>query len=342
VRGFWLALSAAVLFGAAAPAAKPLLATLTPVQLAGLLYLGAALGIAPGALRGRAGRPALDRPTRARLAGIVVFGGILGPVLLLLALRSASAGSVSLLLNFELPATAVVGMALFGEGLGRRGALGVAGVVLAGAILSSHDGWPGARSATLVVAACACWGFDNNLTALIDAMTPSETTLWKTTIAGTTNLALGLALAPLAAPPAAIARALAIGALAYGASIALYVAAAQAEGAIRSQTVFAAAPFVGAVLAWAGLGEPATPAAVVAGLVFVAGVALLLSDRHAHAHVHEATAHLHSHRHDDGHHTHLHPGHPAATRHTHWHEHGPLEHSHPHGSDLHHRHGHRR
>ena len=102
--GLLSALASAVLFGAATPAAKRLLLDLTAFQLAGLLYLGAAIGIAPGALWQRGDRPPLDAMNRRRLAGAVLFGGILGPVLLLLGLRSALAGSVSLLLNFEIAA----------------------------------------------------------------------------------------------------------------------------------------------------------------------------------------------------------------------------------------------
>ena len=76
-----LALLAAALFGAATPASKWLLDALTPLQLAGLLYLGAALGVAPLALRGGAAG-ALPRDARERAAGsaaVVVFGGVLGP-----------------------------------------------------------------------------------------------------------------------------------------------------------------------------------------------------------------------------------------------------------------------
>lgn len=61
-----------------------------------------------------------DRVNRRRLAGAVLFGGILGPVLLLFGLRLASAGAVSLLLNLEMVATAVLGVVLFREHLGHR------------------------------------------------------------------------------------------------------------------------------------------------------------------------------------------------------------------------------
>jgi len=339
VYGLLLALASAVLFGAATPAAKMLLANLTALQLAGLLYLGAAIGIAPRAFWRRGHRPPLDAVNRSRLAGAVLLGGIAGPVLLLLGLRSASAGSVSLLLNFEVAATALLGVLLFGEALGTRGWFGVAGIIIAGTILSWASGWPGVVPAVLVAAACACWGLDNNFTALIDGMSPSETTLWKAGIAGTTNLLIGVTLAPIRAPASTIAAALGVGALSYGVSIALYITAAHLEGAIRAQSVFAMAPFVGAVLSWAVLHEATETAQFLAGTFFLGAIALLASDRHSHTHAHEPLGHMHSHRHDDHHHAHAHPDLPAAVRHSHWHEHDRTEHAHLHVADLHHRHG---
>src|SRR5262245_33035033 len=116
-----MALVAAALFGAATPAGKWLLGALTPQQLAGLLYLGAALGVAPALVR--AGTLAFphDRQGRRRLLGAVVFGGGLGPVLLLLGLRLASAASVALWLNLELVATVLLGVLWFRDRLGAAG-----------------------------------------------------------------------------------------------------------------------------------------------------------------------------------------------------------------------------
>jgi drug/metabolite transporter (DMT)-like permease len=332
-------LASAVLFGAATPAAKGLLGALSSFQLAGLLYVGAAIGIAPWAVLARRGRPPIDAVTRRRLAGSILFGGFGGPVLLLLGLRTMSAGSVSLLLNAELAATAVLGVVLFGETLGARAWAGIGGVATAGVALSSQSGWPGATAAAFVVAACVSWGIDNNLTALIDGMSPSETTLWKTAIAGAMNLAIGVVLEPLTAPNPTIAIALLVGALCYGLSIALYITAAHQAGAVRAQAVFAAAPFVGALLSWVVLREPIGGTQLLAAALLVGSITLLMSDRHTHAHRHEPMRHVHSHRHDDGHHEHAHAADdPQGERHSHWHEHGEAEHAHAHVADLHHRH----
>jgi drug/metabolite transporter (DMT)-like permease len=335
-----LALLAAALFGSATPASKWLLAELAPLQLAGLLYLGAALGVAPVALRGGLAWPR-DRANRLRLLGAIALGGGLGPVLLLLGLQLARAGSVALWLNLELAATAALGAACFRDPLGRRGWLGVAGAVAAGGVLSVGEGPAGVRAGLLVAGACLCWALDNHWTALVDGVGAEASTLWKGAVAGAVNLGLGVVLAPWTAPPGAVGAGLAVGALAYGASIALYIRAAHGLGATRAQLVFATAPWFGLGLAVPLLGESLTPPQLAAAALMAASAALVLRDRHAHFHRHPAHGHTHWHRHDDGHHLHGHP--PvgdARLGHSHWHEHEPLAHSHPHWPDLHHRHRH--
>jgi drug/metabolite transporter (DMT)-like permease len=342
IRAVGLALLSAALFGAATPASKALLSSLGPLQLAGLLYFGAALASAPLALRGgRLRFPGREDPrNRLRLAGAIVFGGVLGPILLLLGLRLADAASVSLWLNFELAATAVLGTVFFGEHLGRKGWAGIAAAFAGALALSSPQGFSGIGASLLVLAACACWGLDNHLTALIDGITPSESTFWKGIAAGGTNLALGFALEPSVAPANTVVSALAVGMLAYGASIVLYIRSAQSLGATRAQAIFSSAPFFGAALSAVVLGEALGITHGVAAAFFIAAIALLSLDRHDHRHIHEAMEHEHEHSHDDLHHDHRHAGLPPETKHVHRHRHEPVTHAHPHWPDLHHRHPH--
>jgi drug/metabolite transporter (DMT)-like permease len=335
-----LALLSAALFGAATPASKLLLDEIPPLRLAGLFYLGAALGAAPVALgRGRRAFPR-DAANRLRLCGAILFGGVLAPVLLLFGLRLAQAASVSVWLNFELAATAALGALVFRDPLGRRGWMGVAGVLGAGLLLGLGEGATGLRAGALVAAACLLWGLDNHWTALLDGVPAATTTLWKGAAAGATNLLLSFAVDSAPTPAAALGVALAVGALSYGASITLYVVAAQGIGATRAQIVFASAPFFGLALSATLLGEPLAAAQLGAAAAMAISLALVLGDRHAHSHSHEALSHTHWHRHDDGHHLHAHEGALPASGHTHWHDHEPLEHAHPHWPDLHHRHGH--
>jgi drug/metabolite transporter (DMT)-like permease len=160
VKPLVLALLSAALFGAATPASRALLAEVSPFQLAGLLYLGAALGVAPFAWRhGRFRLPGTDdRRNRMRLLGAVVAGGIAGPVLLLFGLRLAGAASVSLWLTLELVATALLGALFFRESLGRLGWIGVTAAIAAAAVLAGLDPQAGILACLLVGAACLCWG----------------------------------------------------------------------------------------------------------------------------------------------------------------------------------------
>jgi drug/metabolite transporter (DMT)-like permease len=335
-----IAFVAALLFGAATPASKLMLASLPLFQLAGLLYLGAAIAMLPALLlRPHVRLTRLDAANRRRLFGAVTAGGMIAPVLLLAGLRLAPAGSVSLLLNLEMAATAVLGALVFHDPLGRIGWVGAAGIVAAGTIRSGGD-WPGIVAALLVAGACLCWGLDNHFTAVIDGITPAATMFWKGAVAGCINLTIGVLIAPLTAARVEFAAALAVGALAYGVSIALYIRAAQHMGAVRAQAVFASAPFMGAVLSYGLLGEPLDRATLGAAALLAGSASLLFSGVHGHLHRHAPIEHVHSHRHDDDHHQHFHADLPAATRHLHPHRHDELVHAHPHWPDLHHRHEH--
>lgn len=341
-RALLLALLSAMLFGLATPASKMLLGSLTPFQLAGCLYLGAALAVAPFAWAGGSRRLPLpaDRRNQWRLLGAVLAGGVAGPVLMLLGLRAAQAASVSLWLNAEMAATAVLGVLVFREHLGRVGVTGVAAALLGSILLSFTDQSAGPWAGVLVVTACAFWGLDNHLTAVIDGITASQSTFWKGLIAGTTNLVIGLSLAPLATDWLTVVAALFVGMWAYGASIVLYISSAQSLGATRAQIAFATAPFFGVLLSVVALGEPLSAWHLAAGALFVVAIGLFTIENHGHRHTHEALGHEHGHRHDDGHHSHPHPGLPLSTWHNHAHHHAALTHAHPHWPDLHHRHSH--
>ncbi len=333
------ALIAALLFGAATPLLKPLVERVPPLVVAGLLYVGAALAVAPLAWR-RSPQAPIDRANARRLAAAALAGGVLAPVALVVALRLASAASVALLLSLEVAATALLGALVFRDPLGRGGWVGVALAVAAGMLLAAGGGAPGAAAALLVLAACCLWALDNHLTSLIDALSPAHTTVFKGLAAGTANLLLAAWLTPARPSLVDAVRILAVGGACYGLSIALYIGAAQRLGAVRAQAAFATAPFWGVGLAAVLLGDRLTPAALTAMALAAAAVGCILRDQHGHRHRHEPTEHDHRHRHDDGHHDHVHSELPAGVEHVHRHAHRAVDHAHQHVPDLHHRHRH--
>jgi len=340
-----LALAAAALFGAATPLCKALLGTVDAFTLAGLLYLGAGLALAPRALKG--GLPArlrsLDARNRWLVLGSVACGGFLGPVLLLSGLAVAKSASVSLWLNLELVATAILGQFLFRDRMTRASAGATLGILGASVLLTIEGGRAGALGGLLVGAACLAWGFDNHFTALIDGLGPVESTFLKGAAAGSVNLVLGLAFSGTAPGLPAAAGALAIGALSYGLSIVLYISSAQGLGASRAQLFFSSSPVFGMLLAYLGLRESVSVAQGAAMLLMALSYAILAGERHGHGHGHDAIRHTHWHRHGEGHHEHDHVGLTVAARfygHSHAHDHEAVEHDHAHVPDIHHRHGH--
>lgn len=336
-------LTAAFLFGAATPFSKILLGAFSPFQLAGILYGGAALGtgvllLARRETLGVGGK--LDWHNRLRLGFAVLFGGILGPLFLLKGLQLATAGSVSLWLVLEMPLTLFLGQVFFKDALGRWGWIGATGCLASGILLSLGQGAAGFKAGAWIAMACLCWGLDNHLTALIDGIKPLQSTFWKGLVAGAVNLSLGFVYASRSPELGFVVWGLILGALSYGASIALYIRSAQALGATRSQIIFSSAPFFGLVLSFILLRESLTGVQGLAALLFVGSLFLMFRDKHSHRHEHLSLTHVHGHRHDDDHHTHEHLGIPATLYHTHEHVHDDLAHSHPHWPDLHHRHGH--
>jgi len=106
LTGVTFAIGAAALFGASTPFAKILLGRTEPVLL-GLLYLGSGVGLLIWRWLSRqvrshhAQEASLKSHDLPWLAGAILSGGIVGPVLLMIGLRYTPASSASLLLNLR-------------------------------------------------------------------------------------------------------------------------------------------------------------------------------------------------------------------------------------------------
>ncbi len=345
-RGVLYALGAAALFGASTPFAKLLLGEVSAWVLAAVLYLGSGVGLAAwialrAQLPARAAVAPIPRSDWPWLAAAIAAGGVAGPVLLMQGLSRTDAASASLLLNLEAVLTAAIAWTVFRENVDRRVFAGMAAIV-AGGVLLSADAAPraaGLAGALLVAAACLAWAIDNNLTRRVSGGDAATLACLKGLAAGAVNLALAWLLgAPFPAVSGWVAAGL-LGFLGYGVSLALFIVALRGLGTARTGAYFSVAPFFGAVLAIAMLGERPGMAFWLAAGLMALGVWLHLSERHEHLHAHEAMEHTHEHVHD-AHHRHAHDF-PWDGRepHVHPHRHEPLVHSHPHYPDLHHRHG---
>lgn len=342
-------LIAAVLFGLSPPFAKILLRETHPLVLSAVLYLGAFAGLTVFAGAQKVLDPGRKKPViafgirdRWWLAGAILAGGILGPILLMYGLTRTSGFSASLLLNLEGLFTALIAVVLFKEPAAPR-LWAALGFMTAAAVILSWDSEGRILSPSgpiLVLASMFCWALDNNLTRHISDKDPVLVARIKGLCAGSITLMVALALGIRPALDVRLASGLVLGFVSYGLSLVFFIKALEGWGAARTGAFFGLAPFIAAGLSPILLKETANALMLPALVLMAAGAWLVIREKHGHRHRHEKTVHTHVHTHRDGHHDHRHPTADSATPHVHEHEHEELEHVHGHWPDSHHRHRH--
>ncbi len=339
------ALLAALLFGASTPFAKLLLGDVEPVMLAGLLYLGSGVGLTLIRLIRDRGLnfPQLAITEWTWLFGVILFGGVLGPVTLLFGLSKTTGATASLLLNLEAVLTAVIAWTVFRESADKRIVLGMAAIVLGGIALSwqanvdNSLNWPGP---VLISIACLCWAVDNNLTRMVSASDALFIAGVKGLIAGTVNCALSLVLGLSLPTGLVVFSTMTLGLIGYGMSLVLFVLALRGLGTARTGAYFSTAPFIGAAISVVLIGEATGWLFWLSAFLMAVGVWLHLTEHHEHEHHHESLEHEHGHIHDL-HHQHIHDFEwDGQEPHDHKHMHIEVKHKHPHYPDIHHRHTH--
>lgn len=333
------ALLAALFFGAGAPIAKILLGDIAPVFLAAFLYLGSGVGVTLVKLAQPKGLEAgIQRADIKWLAGAVIAGGMLAPILLMVSLKNTPASTASLLLNFEGVGTTLLAWLFFKEAISRRAWTAIIVITLAGIFISTDlsGGFGFSPSALGIILACTLWGADNNFTRNISGKDPLVIVAWKGLVAGVFSFILASALGNPLPSLMTVLSALLLGFLSYGMSTFLFIRAMRGLGAARTSALYGTAPLAGVVLSIFMFGEFPSIYFIIAAVLMVGGALLLINEDHSHSHFHAALFHEHSHDHSDSMH-----GHDAnGGAHSHGHEHPALEHEHDHMPDIHHRHKH--
>jgi len=340
-----MAILAAALYGVSSPFSKLLLAKIPPTLMAALLYLGAGAGMLLVNWYVRFTKP---ERMEAKITGreLPYVLGMVGldvaaPILLMLGLTRTTAENAALLNNFEIVATSLLAMFIFKEAVGRRMWLSVTLITVASIILSvdSFLHLTLSPGSLFVLAACLCWGLENNCTRMLSLKDPMQIVVIKGLGSGLGALLITWAMHAFIWNSLYIAMALLLGFVAYGLSIFFYISAQRELGAARTSAYYAAAPFIGVLFSWIILRESLTASFALALGLMLVGTYFAVSEHHAHSHMHLDMTHEHMHNHADGHHDHAHEF-AANGAHSHEHSHPAIRHTHPHTPDLHHRHQH--
>jgi drug/metabolite transporter (DMT)-like permease len=333
------ALLAALFFGASAPISKLLLGDVPPILMAAFLYIGSGTGISLiklyQRLTSKQKEAGIKSPDAKWLAGAIISGGILAPIILMISLKNTPASTASLLLNFEGVGTTLIALFFFRESISRRTLAAIFAITLASIFLSTNfqSGFGFSLGALGILLACVLWGLDNNLTRNISAKDPLTIVAWKGLVAGAFSLILGLILGQQAPALITILSILLLGFISYGLSTMLFIYSMRGLGAARTSALYGTAPLAGVLLSILIFKDPITFLFGIATVLMVAGALMLANEEHAHFHIHMPVVHEHIHKHEE-----FHAHDEIDIAHSHEHEHPRTEHEHGHMPDIHHRH----
>ena len=326
LKAIMFAFLAAVFYAINVPISKVLLQHVGPTTMAALLYLGAGIGIGMMSLFNRKDREKAESLTKAELPYIVgmIVLDIAAPILLMLGISYGSSANASLLGNFEIVATTVIALILFKEAVTKRLWLAIGLITLSSILLSFEgtDSFHFSYGSLLVIMATVCWGLENNCTRELSSKSTYQIVMLKGLCSGLGALVIALIKRESFPGIGYIAIALALGFVAYGLSIFMYVRAQNVLGAAKTSAYYAVNPLIGALLAFVFLSESLSWMYVIALIVMVFGSALVVVDTFIRQHDHE---HQHTFTHSHGGNTHTH-----TVRHSHVHKHYLTEEKHRH------------
>lgn len=250
-----LAALAALFYSLNAPFSKLLLADVPSTIMAGLLYLGAGIGmlfilIIRKILGIGKNEKALSRNDLPYTASMIALD-IAAPISLMTGLAIASAESVSLLNNFEIVATSLIALVIFKEKVSLRLWLAIALITASSILLSFEDIQSFALSpgALLVLLASVFWGFENNCTRMLSKSDPLEIVAIKGFGSGIGSLLIAFFMKEKLPSFQLAFSALLLGFISYGLSIFFYVYAQRFLGAAKTSAYYAINPFIGVILA---------------------------------------------------------------------------------------------
>ena len=278
------AVLAAALYAINVPISKILLEHVDATMMAGLLYLGAGVGMLIYELVSKSlGKDNKKEPlTKKELPYTIamVILDIFAPILLMIGITKTNSANVSLLNNFEIVATSLIALIIFKEVISKKLWFAILLVMIASMILSFEGS--GAlefnAGSLFVLGACVCWGFENNCTKTLSNKSSEEIVIIKGCLSGLGSLIIALILGEGIPAVKWIAAVLVLGFVSYGLSINFYIMAQKDLGAAKTSAYYSIAPFLGVAFSMILLGERPTLQFYVALAIMVLGTVIMTQD----------------------------------------------------------------
>ena len=246
------AVAAAAFYALNVPCSKILLQNISPVFMAGLLYIGAGLGVEILYLFNFKKEQKSERLDKNYLPYTIgmIFLDIVAPILLMLGVKYGTSSNASLLGNFEIAATALIALIIFKEKVTWRLWLAILFITASSIILSFEniEGLNFSIGSLFVLGATICWGLENNCTRKLSSCDPLEIVLLKGIFSGIGSIVIGLVLGERLMNLWSVIAVMALGIVSYGLSIYFYVHAQRLLGAARTSAYYAVSPFIAAFL----------------------------------------------------------------------------------------------
>ncbi len=280
----FFAILAAALYAINIPFSKILIDHVDATIMAGLLYLGAGIGMFIYVSIGKAfGKKVVKEPlTRKELPYTIamIVLDVFAPILLMNGLKLTSSANATLLNNFEIVATSIIALFIFKEVISRRLWIAIVLVTLSSIILT-FDGLGSFQfniGSILVLGATVCWGFENNCTNKISNKSSEEIVIIKGIFSGLGSLVAACIIGEKIPSWMYIGAVLLLGFVSYGLSINFYISAQKYIGAAKTSAYYSIAPFLGVIFSLFLLGERPTPQFYIALIVMIVGTILIVFD----------------------------------------------------------------
>ncbi len=275
-------LLSALFYALSIPLSKLLLEQFSSVQLSGLLYFGAGIGMGiillfkPKIVQNEENITKSDLPYTI----LMILLDIIAPILLMTGLTVSNSETVALLGNFEIVATSLIALIIFKEKIHIKLWIGILLITMSCILLSigSFENVKFSFGSLFVLGACLCWGLENNCTKKLSSKNPLQIVFLKGIFSGFGALIVSIAFSLWHNSGVYFIFALLLGFFSYGLSVLFYILCQRGLGAAKTSAIYALNSFFSVLLSFLIFGTSLNLSFLIAFVVMSMGMLFVVKD----------------------------------------------------------------